>query len=93
MAVQNYLFEPAIDFDKDRKDVRILVWDDDHTEHCALIENIESLIDRPKNSESKNYYCNRYTYWLTSFAKLDNHPFGQKFEQKIDCPGRETYQF
>ena len=31
------LFKPVDDFDKDRKDVRILVWGNGLTEHCALI--------------------------------------------------------
>ena len=34
------LFKPVDDFDKDRKDVRILVWGDGTTEHYALIKNI-----------------------------------------------------
>ena len=42
------LFKPVDDFDKDRKDVRILVWGDGTAEHCALIKNIETLLDRPK---------------------------------------------
>ena len=37
------LFKPVDDFDKDRKDVRILIWGDGTTEHCALIKNIETL--------------------------------------------------
>ena len=46
------LFKPVDDFGKDRKDVRILVWGDGTTEHCALIKNIKTLLDRPK----KIYY-------------------------------------
>ena len=38
------LFKPVDDFDKDRKYVRILVWGNP----CALIKNIENLLDRPK---------------------------------------------
>ena len=37
------LFRPVDDFDKDTKDVRILVSGDGTTEHCALIKNIETL--------------------------------------------------
>ena len=33
-------FKPVDDFDKDRKDSRILVWGDGTTEHCALIKNL-----------------------------------------------------
>ena len=40
------LFKPVDDFDKDGKDVRILVWGDGTTEHCALIKNIETLLER-----------------------------------------------
>ena len=31
------LFNPVDDFNKDRKDVRILVWSNGQIEHCALI--------------------------------------------------------
>ena len=44
------LFKPVDDIDKDRKDVRILVWGDGTVEHCALIKNIESLLDRPNKN-------------------------------------------
>ena len=37
------LLNPVDGFDKDRKDVRIF-----GVEHCALIKNIETLLDRPK---------------------------------------------
>ena len=33
------LFKPVDDLDKDRKDVRFLVWGDGTTEHCSLIKN------------------------------------------------------
>ena len=39
------LFKPVDDFDKDRKDVIILVWGNGLTEHCVLIKNIEHLIE------------------------------------------------
>ena len=51
------LFKPVDDFDKDRKDVRILVWGDGKTEHCALIKNIETLLERPNKNNIKYYYC------------------------------------
>ena len=41
------LFKPVDDFDRYRKDVRILVWGEGTTEHCALIKNIETLLYRP----------------------------------------------
>ena len=41
------LFKPVDDFDKDKKDVRILVWGDGTAEHRALIQNIGTLLERP----------------------------------------------
>ena len=49
------LDKPVGDFDDDRKDVRILVWGNGLTEHCALIKNIETLIDRPNKRKIKYY--------------------------------------
>ena len=57
------LSKPVNDFDKDRKDVRTLVWGDGTTEHCALIKKIETLLDRPNRMNHKLYYCDRCTYW------------------------------
>ena len=51
------LLKPVDDFDKDRKDLRILVWDKAAVEHCALIKNIEILLDRPIENNIKYYYC------------------------------------
>ena len=48
------LFKAVDDFDKDRKDVRILVWGNGRTEHCALIKNIETLLDRPNKNKFSN---------------------------------------
>ena len=39
------LFKPVDDFDKDGKDVSILVWGNGLTGHCAPIKNIETLLD------------------------------------------------
>ena len=41
------------DFKEDRKDVRILVWENGQTEHCALIQKIETLLDRPNKNNIK----------------------------------------
>ena len=46
-------FKPVDDFDKDRKDVRVLVWVDVTAEHCALINSIETLLDRPNTNNNK----------------------------------------
>ena len=59
------------DFDKDRKGVRILVWENAGVEHCALIKNIDTLIERRNKSQFKFYYCNRCTYWFNSRIKYD----------------------
>ena len=42
------LLKSVDDFKKDRKDIRILVWGNEKTEHCALIKTKETLVDRPK---------------------------------------------
>ena len=47
------LFHPVDVFGKDRKDVSILVWRNGLTEHCALIKNIENLLDRPNKNNIK----------------------------------------
>ena len=44
------LFKQVDDFNKDRKDVRILIWSNGQIEHCALIKNIETLFDRPNKN-------------------------------------------
>ena len=54
------LFKPVDDFDKDRKNVRILVWGN----HCALIKTIETLLDRPNKMNYKLHYCDRCTDWF-----------------------------
>ena len=54
------------DFNKDRKDVRTLVWENAGVQHCALIKNIETLLDRPNKNNHKYYYCDRCTYWFDS---------------------------
>ena len=74
------------DYDKDRKDVRILVWGDGTTEHCALIKNIENLIDRPNRTNQKFFYCVRCTYWFISQIKYDKHECNNSFKAKVVCP-------
>ena len=51
-------FKTVVYFEKDRKDVRTLVWGS----HCALIKNIENLIERPNRSQHKLHYCDRCKY-------------------------------
>ena len=52
-------FKLVDDFDKDRRCQNI---GDGTTEHCALIKNIETLLDRPNRKNHKFYYCDRCTY-------------------------------
>ena len=47
------LFKPVDDLVKDRKHVRIVVWSNGQKEHCALIKNIETLLDRPNKKNIK----------------------------------------
>ena len=47
------VFETVADIDKDRKDVRILIWENARVEHWALNKNIETLIDRPNKMNHK----------------------------------------
>ena len=49
------LLNSVDDVNKDRRDVRILVWWNGQTEHCALIKNIEALLDRPNKLKHKFY--------------------------------------
>ena len=65
------LFKPVDDFDKDKKVVRKLLWGNAGVKHCALIKNIENLIERPDKSQHKFYYCDRCTYWFNSQIKDD----------------------
>ena len=87
------LFKPVDDFDKDRKDVRILVWGDVTTEHCALIKNIETLLDRPNRMNHKFYYCNRSTYWFDSQIKYDKHECNNSFKPENVCPRKKKIIF
>ena len=80
------LFKPVDDFDKDRKDVRILVWGNGTTEHCALIKNIETLLDQPNRMNHKFYYCDRFTYWFDSQIKYDKHECNNSFKPEVFCP-------
>ena len=80
-------------FNKDRKDVRILVWSHGQTEHCALIKNIETLLERPNKNNIKYYYCDRCTYWFNSQIKYDKHEWSTSFKPEIVCPEKKTYYF
>ena len=87
------LFKPVDDFDKDRKDVRILVWGDGTTENCALIENIETLLERPNKNNFKYHYCDRCTYWFDSQIKYDKHECSHSFKPEVVCPKKKKTTF
>ena len=98
------LFKPVHDFDTNRKDVRILVWGN-HGEtsakpvpgwsktHCALIENIENLLDQPNKMNHKFYYCDRCTYWFKSQIEYDKHVCGHSFKSEVICPKKKHITF
>ena len=77
------LLKPMDDINEDRKDVRILVWSNGQIEHCALIKNIETLLDRP----------NKSTYWFNSQIKYDKHECNISFKQEIVCPKKKQITF
>ena len=52
--------EKCSNFVKDRQSIRILVWN----EHCALIKNVEVLLEIPNTKHAKFWFCDNCTYWL-----------------------------
>ena len=80
------LLKQVDDFNKDRKDVRILVWENAGVEHCALIKDIETWLELPNKNNIKNYYFDRCTYWFDSQIKYDKHVCCHSFKPEIFCP-------
>ena len=88
------LFKRVDDFNKDRKDVRILVWSNGQIEHCALIKNIETLLERPNKNNIKYYYCDRCTYWFNSQIEYDmQHGCNNSFKPEIFCSKKKHITF
>ena len=87
------LFQPVNDLNKDRKDVRILVWENAEVEHCALIKNIETLLDCPNKNNIKYYYCDRCSYWFNSQFQCNNHICSHSFKPEIVCPKNKHITF
>ena len=87
------MFEPVDDFDKNRKDVRILVWGDGTTDHCALIKNIETLLDRPNRMNHNFYQCDRCTYWFDSQINYEKPECKNSFKPEVDCPKKKKITF
>ena len=70
-----------------------MVWGDGATKHCALIENIENLLDRPNRMIHKFYYCDRCTYWFDSQIKYDKHECSNSFKPEDVCPRKKKIIF
>ena len=87
------LFKHVDDFNKDRKDVRMLIWSNGQIEHCALTKNIETLLDRPNKNNIKYYYFDRCTYWFNSQIKYDKHEWNNSFKPEIVCPKKKHITF
>ena len=60
---------------------------------CALIKNIETLLDRPNKNKMKYYYCDRCTDWFNSQIKYDNHICSHSFKPEIVCPKKKHITF
>ena len=87
------LFKQVDGFNKDRNDVKILVWSNGQIEHCALIKNIETLLDRPNKNNIKCYYCDRCTYWFNSQIIYNKHECNNSFKPEIVCPKKKHITF
>ena len=87
------LFKPVDDFVKARKNVRTLVWGDGTTEHSALNEKIETLLDRPNRMNQKFYYSDRCTYWFDSQIKFNQHECNHSFKPEVICPKKKKITF
>ena len=74
---------------KDRQNVRILVWE----EHCALIKNVEVLLERPNTKHAKLWFCDNCTYWFSSQHKYEIHEFYVQIKPKIVCPKLKQIKF
>ena len=59
--------EKGSNFVKGRHNVRILAWN----EHCALIKNVEVLLERPNTKQAKFWFCDNCTHWFSSQYKYE----------------------
>ena len=87
------LFKRVDGFNKDRKDVRILVWGNGQREHYALIKNIETMLDRSKKMNHKFSYCDRCIHWFKSQIEYNNHICSHSFKPEIVCPKKKHITF
>ena len=71
----------AFDYREDRKDIRILAWDN----HCNLIKNIDVLLERPIDSYEKMRHCDRCVHWYISVVVYKNRECSQVITPQIVC--------
>ena len=83
------LLEKSSDFAKNRKNVRILIWD----EHCALIKNIEVLLERSNTKNTKFWFCDNCNYWFSSKPKYETHECCTQIKPKIVYPKLKQIKF
>ena len=81
--------EKCSNFVKDRQNVRVLVWN----EHCALIKNVEVLLERPNTKHAKFWFCDSCTYWFSSQYKYETHECCVQIKPKIVCPKLKQIKF
>ena len=81
--------EKCSNFVKGRHNVRILAWN----EHCALIKNVEVLVERPNTKHAKFWFCDNYTYWFSSQYKYETHECFVQIKPKILCPKLKQIKF
>ena len=81
--------EKCSNFVKDRQNVRIPVWN----EHCALIKNVEVLLERPNTKHAKFCFCDYCTYWFSSQYKYETHECCVQIKPKIVCPKLKQIKF
>ena len=81
--------EKCSNFVKGRHNVRILAWN----EHCALIKNVEVLLERPYTKHTKYWFCDNCTYWFSSQHKYEAHECCVQIKPKIVCPKLKQIKF
>ena len=81
--------EKCSNFVKGRHIVRILAWN----EHCALIKNVEVLLERPITKHAKFWFCDSCTYWFSSQHKNETHECCVQIKPEIVCPKLKKIKF
>ena len=81
--------EKFSNFVKDRQNVRILVWE----EHCALIKNVEVILERPNTKHAKFWFCDKCTFWFSSQYKYETHECCVQIKPKFICPKLKQIRF